>query len=228
MHLHSCTVRKILVFVLALMFLAAAARQASAELLFFSGDRAMSVKSHRFEGDQIVVTLRGGGEMAFDRALIARIGPDEVAPAEDDEPAVAVAAPQVAMAGPGAQLMENTTYEPLIQQAATTHGVPVRLVKAVIQTESAYQAGARSPKGAMGLMQLMPGTAKQYQAQHPYDPRANIEAGVKYLRTLLDQFELPLAIAAYNAGEGAVRRFGGIPPFPETQDYVKKVLSLYR
>jgi len=77
-------------------------------------------------------------------------------------------------------------------------------------------------------MQLMPKTALQYQATNAYDPRANIDAGVKYLRTLLDQFELPLAIAAYNAGEDAVRRFGGIPPFPETQDYVKKVLSLYR
>src|SRR5204862_6369346 len=97
---------------------------------------------------------------------------------------------------------------------------------AVIQAESAYQPGARSSKGAMGLMQLMPETAIQYQAGNPYDPRANIEAGVKYLRSLLDQFELPLAIAAYNAGEGAVRRFGGIPPFPETQAYVAKVLSL--
>jgi len=80
----------------------------------------------------------------------------------------------------------------------------------------------------MGLMQLMPQTAKQYAVKKAYDPRANIEAGVKYLRALLDQFELPLAIAAYNAGEGAVRRLGGVPPFPETQDYVKRVLSLYR
>jgi soluble lytic murein transglycosylase-like protein len=78
----------------------------------------------------------------------------------------------------------------------------------------------------MGLMQLMPKTARQYTANNPYDPRANIEAGTRYLRTLLDKFELPLAIAAYNAGEGAVRRFGGIPPFPETQAYVAKVLSL--
>ena len=205
---------------LALMFLAAA-RQASAELLFFPGNRTMSVKSHRFEGDQIMVSLRGGGEMTFDRALIVRIGPDEVA---YDEPASA-SADVAQLAG---RLIDNTAYEPLIQQAAASHGVPVRLVKAVIQTESAYQSRARSPRGAMGLMQLMPQTAKQYQARNAYDPRSNIEAGVKYLRTLLDQFELPLAIAAYNAGEDAVRRFGGIPPFAETQDYVKKVLSLYR
>jgi soluble lytic murein transglycosylase-like protein len=98
----------------------------------------------------------------------------------------------------------------------------------MIQVESAYQPRARSPKGAMGLMQLMPKTARQYQASNPYDPRANIEAGTRYLRTLLDQFELPLALAAYNAGEAAVRRFGGIPPFPETQTYVARVLSLVR
>jgi soluble lytic murein transglycosylase-like protein len=218
--MHSCTLRKIVVFLLALMFLASA-RRASAELLFFAGDRSMSVESHRFEGDQIVVSLRGGGEMSFDRSLIIRIGPDETPYAE---PALA----QVEAATPytSGRLIEDTAYEPLIQQASATHGVPVRLVRAVIQTESAYQPRARSPKGAMGLMQLMPTTAKRFQVGSAYDPKANINAGVKYLRALLDEFELPLAIAAYNAGEGAVRRFGGIPPFPETQAYVTKVLSL--
>ena len=218
--MRSCGLRKVVVLLLALLFMAAA-RQASAELLFFAGDRTMSVKSHRFEGDQIVVSLRGGGEMTFDRTAIIRIGPDEV-------PYDLPATPGVAPGQGTARLVENTLYEPLIQQAAARNGVPANLVKAVIQTESAYQSRARSPKGAMGLMQLMPKTALQYQATNAYDPRANIDAGVKYLRTLLDQFELPLAIAAYNAGEDAVRRFGGIPPFPETQDYVKKVLSLYR
>jgi hypothetical protein len=219
--MHCSGLRKIVVFLLALMCLAPA-RQASAELLSFAGDRTMSVKSHRFEGDQIVVLLRGGGEMTFDRSLIIRIDPDEV---PYDEPAPAAVLGDAFLQTPGL-LIENTAYDPLIQQASAAHGVDVRLVKAVIQTESAYQARARSPKGAMGLMQLMPQTARQYQARNAYDPRANIEAGVKYLRTLLDQFELPLAIAAYNAGEGAVRRFGGIPPFPETQAYVKKVLAL--
>src|SRR5439155_17664014 len=115
---------------------------------------------------------------------------------------------------------------PIIQIASKQHGVPTRLLKAVIQVESAYQPRARSPKGAMGLMQLMPETARQYQAKNPYDPRTNIEAGARYLRTLLDRFELPLALAAYNAGESAVLRFGGIPPFPETRAYVSKILAL--
>jgi soluble lytic murein transglycosylase-like protein len=215
----------ILLALLALTLLAPA-RQASAELLFFAGNKTMSVKSHRYEGNLIVVSLRGGGEMTFDRALIVKVGPDEVPydePMASNDASPDEAAPQTA-----SRLVENTVYEPLIQQSAASHGVEAKLVKAIIQTESAYNPGARSPKGAMGLMQLMPQTARQYEARNAYDPRANIEAGVKYLKTLLDQFELPLAIAAYNAGEGAVRRFGGIPPFPETQDYVTKVLSLYR
>jgi len=80
----------------------------------------------------------------------------------------------------------------------------------------------------MGLMQLMPETARQYRARNPYDPAANIEAGTRHLRSLLDQFELPLALAAYNAGEAAVRKFGGIPPYDETQAYVSKILGLLR
>jgi soluble lytic murein transglycosylase-like protein len=222
--MHNCRFRKIVVVLLALMFLATA-RQASAELLFFAGSKTMSVKGHRLEGDQIVVSLRGGGEMAFDRALIVKIGPDEVP--YDEPAALAVAQIDEPPAPAVSQLRQNTVYDPLIQQSATTHGVEANLVKAIIQTESAFNPGARSPKGAMGLMQLMPQTARQYQARNAYDPRSNIEAGVKYLRALLNEFELPLAIAAYNAGEGAVRRFGGIPPFPETQAYVAKVLSLY-
>jgi soluble lytic murein transglycosylase-like protein len=213
-----CTARKIVVVLLALMFLAVA-RQSSAELIFFAGGRTMSVTSHRFEGDSVIVSLRGGGEMTFNRVLLVDITPDEVA---YDEPA----APADGSLTASGLLMDSTAYDPIIEHASTQHGVDARLVRAVIQVESGYQPRALSPKGAMGLMQLMPQTARQYQARNPYDPRANIEAGTRYLRTLLDQFELPLALAAYNAGEAAVRRFGGIPPFPETQAYVSKVLSL--
>jgi soluble lytic murein transglycosylase-like protein len=208
--MHCCAGRKIIVSLLALMFLAGA-RQASAELIFFSVDRSMSVKSHRFEGDSIIVTLRGGGAMTFDRALITRIAPDEV---PYDEPPALVEA----TAGEPAKTMSTTAYDPIIQNAAIRYGVDARLVKAVIQVESAYQPRARSAKGAMGL----------YQASNPYDPRSNIEAGTQYLKTLLDRFERPLALAAYNAGEAAVLRFGGIPPFPETENYVTRILALVR
>jgi soluble lytic murein transglycosylase-like protein len=126
-------------------------------------------------------------------------------------------------------LVERTAFDPIIEHASTQHGVDPRLVKAVIQVESGFQSRARSSKGAMGLMQLMPGTARDYRVgRNPYDPAKNIQAGTKYLRTLLEkfEFELPLALAAYNAGEAAVRRFGGIPPYAETQAYVAKILAL--
>lgn len=104
------------------------------------------------------------------------------------------------------------------------------LIHAVINAESGYNPNARSRKGAMGLMQLMPGTAQRYQVTDPYDPIENIRGGVSYLRDLMRQFDadLPLVLAAYNAGEGAVQRHGKrIPPFAETRQYVPRVLELY-
>jgi len=203
----------------------AIATPASAELIFFSEQRSMSVASHRFEGDRIIVALRGGGEMSFDRALISKIAPDEVPFTED---ATSETKERVVPVAASRGLAGKTAYDPIIESAATKHDVDARIVKAVIQVESAFQPRARSSKGAMGLMQLMPKTARQYKARNPYDPASNIDAGTKYLKQLLDEFELPLALAAYNAGEGAVRRFGGIPPYAETQAYVTKILGLLR
>ena len=98
--------------------------------------------------------------------------------------------------------------------------------RAVISVESAYRPRARSRKGARGLMQLMPATARQYGVRNAYKESANLEAGVRHLKTLLDRFAVREAVAAYNAGEAAVRRFGGVPPFRETRAYVERVLSL--
>jgi soluble lytic murein transglycosylase-like protein len=98
----------------------------------------------------------------------------------------------------------------------------------VIEQESNYQARARSKKGARGLMQLMPATARQYGVQNSYDPKANIEAGVRHLKDLLSRLDLPTALAAYNAGEGTVQRYGGLPPYPETQNYVRSILRRLR
>jgi soluble lytic murein transglycosylase-like protein len=162
--------------------------------------------------------------MTFDRSVVLRIAPDEVPyPEETQQAAVDVIVPEAT-----GVLIGKTVYDPIIESASDRNGVPARLVKALIQVESAFQPRARSNKGAMGLMQLMPDTARQYQARNPYDPTANIEAGTRHLRKLLDEFELPLALAAYNAGENAVRRFGGIPPYSETQAYVSKILGLLR
>lgn len=115
----------------------------------------------------------------------------------------------------------------VVTNAARTYRLPPALLHAVIAVESGYVANAVSRKGAMGLMQLMPATARDYGVTHPFDPTQNVNAGALHLRRLLDTFDhdISLALAAYNAGAGAVRRHGGsVPPFAETQDYVPRVL----
>ena len=118
-------------------------------------------------------------------------------------------------------------YEKIIRDSADKYGVSVSLVKAVIHAESGYDPNAVSPKGASGLMQLMPGTARSLKVSNSFDPKDNVEGGVKYLRFLLDTFrgDVSLALAAYNAGLNKVARFGGIPPYTETRTYVNRVLS---
>ncbi len=121
----------------------------------------------------------------------------------------------------------NGQFNHHILAAAAQHGVSVDLVRAVIQVESDFDALARSSKGAQGLMQLMPDTARALGVTNAFDPRQNIFGGVRFLRQLLDQFgDVSLALAAYNAGVTAVARYRGIPPFKETQDYVSKIQSL--
>lgn len=125
-------------------------------------------------------------------------------------------------------VISSSTWDGTIARLAREHRVAPGLVKAVIHTESAFDPRAVSPKGALGLMQLMPGTAKSLGVQDPFDPRENIDGGTRYLRYLMDVYRgnLPLALAAYNAGEGAVETHGGIPPYGETRRYVRKVLTL--
>ena len=188
---------------------------ARAELAFFANGRAMSIKGHTAEGDSIVLTFRSGGTMTVESGTITRFEPDEV-PYPEPEAAVApVSAP-----------LPVVPYGEFIDRYAKEQGVDARLVRAMIQVESAYKQRARSRKGAMGLMQLMPDTARQYAVADPYDPESNIEAGIKHLKGLLTRLPVDLALAAYNAGEAAVQKFRGIPPYPETRSYVSRILAI--
>lgn len=121
-------------------------------------------------------------------------------------------------------------YDDHIRQAAALYQIPEDLIRAVIQVESDFDPRAVSPANAKGLMQLMPETAERMMVTDIFDPRQNIFGGVRYLRVLANLFngDIELTVAGYNAGEGAVMRHGGIPPFPETQEYVKRVLANYR
>ena len=123
--------------------------------------------------------------------------------------------------------LPDTVYDPFIDRVAREHGLAPELIKAVALVESGFDTHAVSPKGAQGLMQLMPATARQYGVSDAFDPLQNLRAGTIHLRKLLAEFDgdLTLALAAYNAGSGAVRRHGGVPAYRETQEYVRKVRS---
>lgn len=129
----------------------------------------------------------------------------------------------------GSRAVSSADLDRIIEEAAQRHGVDANLVRAVVKVESGGNPRAVSRKGAMGLMQLMPGTARQLNVSNPFDPQQNVDAGVRHLRGLLDNYggDVTLSVAAYNAGAGAVDRNGGVPPYRETRDYVKKIQRLY-
>lgn len=211
------------VVVAVLCLMAVSAGRAEADLVFLTTGRFMSVKSYQVDGDSITLSLRAGGTLSLPRAAIARIAPDET---PYPEPAAAQTTEDLPVpAAAKTAGLESKPFADLISTVATTHGVDAKLVHAVVEAESNYQAKARSPKGARGLMQLMPDTARQYAVKDPYDPQSNLDAGVRHLKDLLSRFDLRLALAAYNAGEGVVRRHGGMPPFPETRSYVRRILQ---
>lgn len=198
----------------------------TADQLFFTNGRMMSVKDYRIEGDLVTVTLRNGGQASFDKAVVSDIKPDEM---PEEVMAVVPAPVAVTQSAKAAHApLDARPFADLIDTVALKHGVDPELVHAVVQAESNYRADAKSGVGARGLMQVMPATAKDFGIRNLYDPHNNLEAGVQYLKFLLARFDMKHAIAAYNAGPGAVRKYKGIPPFRETQQYVKKVLKNYR
>ncbi len=126
--------------------------------------------------------------------------------------------------------LNHTAFDQEIQAAAQVFTVDESLIRAIIHAESAYQPEALSPKGAQGLMQLTAATQKELRIENVFDPVSNIEGGTRYLSRLMKEFDqnIELATAAYNAGPGAVHKYGGIPPYKETREYVRRVKILYR
>jgi len=183
---------------------------ARAEIALLSSGLTLKLDGHRVEDGVVVLVLRGGGEMGVPPSTVRGFVPDEVV----DE----VTTPA------GGDLRQ------LAVEAARRHGLDPGLVTAVVSVESGFRPRAVSPKGAQGLMQLMPGTAESLGVEDAFDPSQNLDGGARHLGQLLTLYggDLERALAAYNAGETAVHRHGGVPPYRETRAYVKKVLERYR
>jgi hypothetical protein len=216
-------------FLVALALLGCAAPSARAEVVFLASGGSLTVVSLHTEDDRVVLTLRNGGEVTCPVTAILRVEPDDVPspePASDAPPPDRGRSPALATRMPVPPLVVDARFDPLITRLAARHGVDAVLVRAIVQVESAYEPRARSGKGAVGLMQVMPATGRVYGIRNLYDPAANLEAGIRHLKSLLDRLPLEWALAAYNAGEATVQRYGGVPPFTETQDYVARVLRL--
>ena len=188
---------------------------ARADIAVLRNGMTLKLSGQTLEGDTATLRLKEGGEVTLPRAALAGIVPDEVV----EEIAGAAEAP----AADGKDIRAMAT------ESARRHGLDPALVLAVIGVESNFQPQAVSPNGAQGLMQLMPGTARELGVADPLDPAANLEGGSRYLSALVNQYQgdLKKALAAYNAGAGAVSRHGGVPPYRETRDYVDRVLRRY-
>ena len=195
------------------LFVPPALAPPAGERVFFRNGDNLNIAWHFVDRNEMVLILRDGREMVADPRFIERIEPDDTRPMPIKRFV-------------RSSINREKPYADLIERASVLHGVDPSLVDALIQVESGYRADAESPRGAMGLMQLMPGTALRYNVGDPFDPVANIDAGTRHLRTLLDEFGTRGALAAYNAGEGPVRHFDGIPPYSETRKYVSRVLDI--
>ena len=209
------------------------ARGASGALVVLEEGRHLKATAFELVGDdRIRVVLLGGGEVVLPIERVERIVDDEIdasAVAPKASPPAAAARRSVREGG-GRGHGAPLRWASLVETAAAAHRLDPALVAAVIRVESNWQPRAVSPKGARGLMQLMPATARRLGVTRSFDPVQNVSGGAKYLSLLADRFgerEVEKIVAAYNAGEGAVEEYAGVPPYRETREYVKKVLALW-
>ncbi len=189
---------------------------ARAERIVFHDLRTLEIEEFALEGEQIVAILPGGSEIRVDLEAVREIRPSLPRPPLDDGPGRAAA---------GNWRKEAGALAKHVRRASRRWGVEPELIVAVAFTESRLDPLAVSPKGAMGVMQLMPSTARLMAVRDPFDARQNIDGGARWLRMMLDRFagDVDLALAAYNAGPETVKRYGGIPPYAETRRYVRLV-----
>jgi hypothetical protein len=197
--------------ILLALLLTALGTSARAEIAVLSSGLTLKLEGHRVEEGLVVLAIRGGGEMSVPPEVVRGFVPDEVL--------------EEVVAPPGGGDLRE-----LAAAAARRHGLDPELVMAVVSVESSFRPQAVSPKGAVGLMQLMPKTAEALGVADAFDPAQNLDGGARHLGQLLTVYggDLTRALAAYNAGEGAVLRHGGVPPYRETRAYVRKVLERYQ
>ena len=213
---------------LALLGLSSAAA-VRAELIVFEDGRVVKAAGYALYSDELEIRLPGGGSYRVDLARVERIVDDEVVVDTvlvEPDPFHPDAIFDLSYNAARKPLFASA-YDAVIEREAKHWNVDASFVSALIRAESNYEARAVSRKGARGLMQLMPATAKRLSVRKPFDPASNVRGGVQYLRELMDRFgsRPELVLAAYNAGEGAVESYGGVPPYRETVAYVNRIMK---
>ena len=208
-------------------FLLLGAGSAAASLAVFTDGRIVKIQDYRVEGDDISITLPGGGGYTTSLLMIERIVDDEVAAPADLKPLEPKGKRLGLTYTATRKPLFDSEFDRLIEAECRKANLDVAFVSAVIKAESNFNPRARSRKGALGLMQLMPATAARLGVHRWFDPEANIRGGVRYLKELCDRFSNApeLVLAAYNAGEQAVDAYGGVPPYRETVEYVRRILA---
>lgn len=207
-----------------------AAHTASASIALFADGRSMKIDDYTVDEETIHLTLNGGGKLSMPLTRIERIVDDEITTVEVVEEVKKIVEEGVFPRrswrfDENSKPLFKSKYNDLIIEAARHFDVDAALVSAVIKAESDYDPRTLSHKGARGLMQLMPATAERFGVTNAFDPAENIYAGVRYLRWLLKTFDgnADLAVAAYNAGEGNIWKYNGVPPFRETVNYINRI-----